>query len=162
MINTRLKKIIAYLLVTIIPCSSLAQNRPGVSDPFTRSISEYFYSRTGNEILKPIRIIGGVLQPGVYHVPAETDLGTLISISGGVLGNSDVTKVRFTQAGQKTRELDLYDHIDQGHEIKLQGGEIVFIPQKTGWISSETATTLSIVLGFISVGLTAYVISRGN
>lgn len=139
--------------------TTFAEQRRGFTDPFERHIAEYFYSRTGNEILGPVRILGGVDLPGVYHIPKNTDLATLISISGGIDVNSDIHKIKYTKKGEKTVQLDLYDHIEQGKEIFLNNGDTVFIPNKVGWISNETATTLTVIVSILTLGLTAYVVS---
>ncbi len=160
MIKSALKKTLIYMLVLLTAQGAFAQTRSAVSDLSARSIAEYFYSRTGNEILTPIRILGGVQLPGIYHVPRETELATLIALSGGALNDADITKMKYTPRGQKTQEINLYDYIGKGQDIKLSGGEILYVPKKEGWISNEAATTLTILLSVISVGLTAYVVSR--
>ena len=151
---------IVYTLVMLTAQGSFAQNRRAVSNPDSRSVSEFFFSRTGNEILTPIRILGGVASPGIYHIPRETDLATLISLSGGVLNDADISKLRFTPRGEKTREIDLYGHIGTSQEIKLVGGEIIYIPKKEGYISNENATTLTVLVSILTLGLTAFVVSR--
>ena len=98
--------------------------------------------------------------PGIYHIPKETDLATLISLSGGADNNSDITKLKYTLPGKKTVELNLYDHIGTNNEIKLSGGEIIYIPRKEGWVSNETATTVTVLISVLSLVLTGYVVNR--
>lgn len=164
MMSFNIKFLIVIALIFCQPLNVYAQSknimRGGPTDPYTRSVSEFFFSRTGSEMLSPVRVVGGVEFPGIYHVPAGTDLATLLSLAGGVATNSDITEISFTRVGEPSKKVNLYEHLEKGREINLVKGDILFVPKKEGIITSETATAITVIVSILSLGLTAYVVDK--
>ena len=151
---------ICVLCIYLFSIPIYAQDAKSILRPSQRYISEYFYSRTGSEILTPVRILSGVNLPGIYHVPANTDMATLISIAGGVDIYSDPKRIKYTPAGKETVKVNLDRHLEKGKEIYLNAGDIVYVEKREGIISQEASITLTTIVSILSLGLTAYVIDR--
>ena len=84
--------------------------------------SAYFYSGTitGSEQLKIYSYIWGqIYKPGLYIVPDDTDLLTLMSLAGGPTEDAKLSQVRIIRPsaeGEKVIYVDLERYIDTGDE----------------------------------------------
>ena len=125
-------------------------------DMFRSRISEYFYSRTGNEVLQPVKIIGSVGKPGMYHVPPNTDLDTLMAISGGTGKSADHGNVLVTRADGSSEEIDFFDYVKSGEKKILNSGDTVYVPEQWGFFDPRTQANLIVLSSFITVILTAH------
>lgn len=54
---------------------------------------EYFVGTTLGQPLYTVNLVNGVAVPGVYHIPASTNMAELFSYAGGVLTESDLKNV---------------------------------------------------------------------
>ena len=88
-----MKKITICLLLLIVSGFLLAQVSNTSGNANSASIYQYSGTLTGTEQLK-IRayIWGQVKQPGLYIVPDNTDLLTLLSSAGGPTENDKLSK----------------------------------------------------------------------
>jgi competence protein ComEA len=140
--------------------------------------SEYIYRSSPRESLISVQLLGAVHKPGIYYVPANTDLLKLLTLAGG---NTDTGKlsevlVRKTEPqswlGMKTNkaigeyqgayEIDVEKILKYGggKGLKLQQDDFVYVPAKQPWISedvSRTATVISVIVGIV---LTSVIIQR--
>src|SRR4051794_33092115 len=67
-----------------------------------RGQSEFFNTNLDQRLTIQIQVVGGVLAPGVYHIPDTSTLIDALSLAGGTNPNSDMSKVhvRRTEGGQ--------------------------------------------------------------
>ena len=81
-----------------------------------------------------VHIWGEVHKPGLYVVPDNTDLVTLLSYAGGPTKNARVSSVkliRTTENGDEVEEIDIKDYISHGNPaatMVLQPGDTVVVP----------------------------------
>lgn len=126
-----------------------------------------------NESLISVQLLGAVSKPGIYYVPANTDLLKLLTLAGGSSSNGDVSEVIVRK--QSTEEWLGLNHnavakkddaflvnaesfIKHGRPIrlKLSQDDFIYVPQKSGLLSQEAVrdvTFLSIVTGIVLSGL---------
>ncbi len=121
-------------------------------------ISEYFYSKTGREILKPVQLLGSVEKPGIYHVPAGTPFLTLLSLSGGPKDKAATEKIVLTRSGGEQKTVDLKDLMRSSQSYTLNEGDTVFIPTKEGLFSSEQTNDITVVVGLATLLLTIFLV----
>ena len=107
---------------------------------------------------------GQVRKPGLYIVPDDTDLLTLISSAGGPTENANLKKVRVIRAskdGEKIIFVNLTEYIETGNEELipiLQPGDTVIVSGSTyyafkkavAWIS-QIAVVLSVYISFTNL-----------
>ncbi len=135
--------------------------------------SEFLFQNYKNQELISIRLLGAVKKPGLYHVPKNVNLVTLLTLAGGPTQNADIEKIKvgndskaFTGKNsvatfkQKNLTLNLNRAITAGSDPKynLQTNDIVLVNQKKAWISSDTFRLVSILSVVLSGVLTALVI----
>ncbi len=94
--------------------------------------------------LRSIRVfvLGDVLRPGSYTVPAQSTVTNALFASGGIRQTGSLRSVQVKRSGEVVSTLDLYDLLlrgDTGDDMALDAGDVVFVPAvgKTVSISGE-------------------------
>lgn len=142
------------------PAQVFTAPRDSGSDQFNSRLSEYFYKRN-ERVLVPVKLLGQVSKPGLYHVPPNTSLTTLLSVSGGTGPQADLKRIQVTYAEKrKTDELDLKDLIRSGKDPVFQQGDVIFVPEKEYMFDQTVVNTAGVLTSIASIVLTIVVINR--
>ena len=113
-----MRRTIFIIIIMGLALGLLAQTESsGVPSFNPGAVYQYSGSLTGTEQLK-IRtyIWGQVRNPGLYIVPDDTDLLTLISSAGGPTENAKLSKIRIIRStvdGEKVINIDMKEIIRQ-------------------------------------------------
>jgi hypothetical protein len=146
--------VILAFLITSIPQQAFAV-RAMADDQYQSRISEYFYSPTGKETLIPVNILGEIERPGLYHIPPETNLTTLIAIAGGTRSDANVKKVRLFREGE-TEKINLDTIIEEKPDFGLRQKDTLYIPRKPELVSQSTLTVILAISAIATTILTSY------
>lgn len=82
-----------------------------------------------------IFVAGEAKYPGAYAVPALTTVTQALFVAGGVSDIGSLRHIVVKRAGKAVTNFDLYDLLLRGNasdDIRLQSGDVVFIPPYTG------------------------------
>ncbi|WP_123422253.1 SLBB domain-containing protein [Gallaecimonas pentaromativorans] len=82
-----------------------------------------------------IFVAGEAKYPGAYAVPALTTVTQALFVAGGVSDIGSLRHIVVKRAGKTVTNFDLYDLLLRGNasdDIRLQSGDVVFIPPYTG------------------------------
>lgn len=147
------KILIVITLVMVIGC--FAQNTQ--TSTFNPG-SVYQYPGSGNEqLMINTYIWGQVKSPGLYQIPDNTDLLTLISSAGGPTEDAKLSKVKIirpTTEGEKVIYVDLQKYMKTG-DMKLipimQPGDTVFIGGTAFYAVERVASFLGNLVIFFSI-----------
>ncbi len=98
----------------------------------SQSAGHYVYIGEGDELLVNVQIWGQVKNPGLYSLPEESNIVTLVSLAGGPTENADLSKIKVTRKGVKKDSLytvNLKKSLLDGSKerITLKPGDIVEI-----------------------------------
>ena len=154
-----MKKIIFIIFLIILGLSLWAQTESsGVFSYNPGAVYQYSGSLTGTEQLK-IRtyIWGQVRNPGLYIVPDDTDLLTLISSAGGPTENAKLSKIRIirsTAEGEKVIWVDLKEYLETGQAELipiLKPGDAVIVSGSTYYAFTKAVNWLSQIAVMLSV-----------
>ncbi|MEA2095384.1 MAG: SLBB domain-containing protein [Candidatus Cloacimonadota bacterium] len=154
-----MKKIIFIIFLIILGLSLWAQTESsGVFSNNPGAVYQYSGSLTGTEQLK-IRtyIWGQVRNPGLYIVPDDTDLLTLISSAGGPTENAKLSKIRIirsTTEGEKVIWVDLKEYLETGQAELipiLKPGDTVIVSGSTYYAFTKAVNWLSQIAVMLSV-----------
>jgi SLBB domain len=152
------KKIIFISLLIIFSLGLIAQNEGSSSGFNSASIYLYSDTLTGAEQLKiKTYIWGQVRKPGLYIVPDNTDLLTLISSAGGPTENAKLSKVRIVRSlaeGEKIIWVDLKKYVESGDEElipMLQPGDTVLVSGSTYYAFTKAVAWISQIAVILSV-----------
>lgn len=134
------------------------------------SPSEFVFESYPNQELIPIRLLGAVKNAGLYHVPANMKLTTLLSLAGGtnteadleniVIGNDQQNIIAPNGEEKKSLNLNLEEVLKTGakNDYTLNSNDIVLIKNKSPLISNDSFRIISIVSVVLTALLTAVVI----
>lgn len=123
---------IIILLATVL--GIFAQNAGSFQATSNASAYSFEGARSGSEKLKINTYIWGqVIKPGLYIVPDDTDLLTLLSLAGGPREDAKLTKIRIvrpTAQGEKIIWINMKKYIETGDETMIpimQPGDTVIV-----------------------------------
>ncbi len=134
------------------------------------SPSEFVFESYPNQDLIPIRLLGAVKNAGLYHVPANMKLTTLLSLAGGtnteadleniVIGNDQQDITAPNGEVKKSLNVNLEDVLKEGakHDYTLASNDIVLIKNKSPLVSNDSFRIISIVSVLLTTVLTAVII----
>ncbi len=161
--------VILYCL--LISQSFAAQNDSSKSSKYTvNSSSEFIFESYPNQELIPIRLLGSIKNAGLYHIPANMKLTTLLALAGGTTTDADLENIIIgndqqaikTNDGQdkKSITVDLEKILKSGAntDYTLVSNDIVLIKNKSPMVSNDAFRIISIVSVLLTTVLTAVVI----
>ena len=154
-----MRRTIFIIIIIGIALNLLAQTEGSGTPSFNPgAVYQYSGSLTGTEQLK-IRtyIWGQVRNPGLYIVPDNTDLLTLISSAGGPTENAKLSKIRIIRStidGEKVINIDMKEYLETGQtEIIpiLKPGDTVIVSGSTYYAFTKAVNWLSQIAVILSV-----------
>jgi hypothetical protein len=158
------RKIIAAFICFSYTHAAVAQlydNSKGQSLP---QGNEFFVGREYGKPLVKVNLISGVQRPGVYHVPAGSDLAEVIAYAGGASEKAklnDITIVRQKGTERSSLEVNLEKSLTRPSLLpSVADQDIVHIPVDKSL--ERTMTWVSILSGLASVALAVTVIDQNN
>lgn len=134
------------------------------------SPSEFVFESYPNQKLIPIRLLGAVKNAGLYHVPEDIKLTTLLTLAGGTHNDADIKNILIGNDQKKVMtgegkevdslNLNLEDVLKSGakNDYTLNANDIVLVKNKDSFISNDTFRTISIVSIVLTSLLTAVLI----
>jgi len=154
-----MKKVIFIIFLLILALNSWTQTESSSTSGYNPgAVYQYSGSLTGTQQLK-IRtyIWGQVRNPGLYIVPDDTDLLTLISSAGGPTENAKLSKIRIirsTEEGDKVIWVDLKEYLETGQPELipiLKPGDTVIVSGSTYYAFTKAVNWLSQIAVMLSV-----------
>jgi len=82
-------------------------------------------------------VIGDVVRPGAYQISAAGTVLSALYAAGGPSSNGSFRKVEVRRGEQLIGQIDLYDYLLHGinaSQIRLQSGDVVFVPVHSGFV----------------------------
>lgn len=159
------KKIICYIIsLSFLSSASFAQtNILDIKEP--QRAAEYIYRSSVKESLIGVQLIGAVNKPGLYYIPANTDILKLLALAGGTddadLSNVLVRKTDPSQPGVFELNMDKFMKTsNESKNFKLTQDDFIYVPKKQPWISNDVSRTITIVSLITSIVLTAVLIDK--
>lgn len=154
------KLIVVLILLLVSSNYSVLWGQAAPSAPGAPTSSAYVYSgATGaDDQLKIYTYIWGqVRSPGLYLVPDNTDLLTLISLAGGPNEDAKLTRIRIvrsTPIGEDIIWVDLKEYIETANKELIpvmKPGDTVVVAGSTFYAFSRVTNFLSQVVIVLSV-----------
>lgn len=133
------------------------------------SSSEFIFESYPNQELVPIRLLGAIKNAGLYHVPSDMKLTTLLALAGGTTNDADLENIIIGNDQQlvnyngilkkKNMSINLEESFkNTENDYTLVSNDIVLIKNKTPWISSDSARGFSLISILLTSVLTAVII----
>jgi hypothetical protein len=165
-----MKKIITFIMLY---CLVVNQSMAAISE-VTRntkynvnSASEYIFEAYPNQELIPIRLLGAIKNAGLYHIPANMKLITLLSLAGGTTNEANLENILVgnDQLNSKSRSINLEDTLKNGAttDYTLISNDIILVQNKTPLISNDSFRVITVMSLVLTSILTLVVIrDRSN
>jgi protein involved in polysaccharide export with SLBB domain len=83
--------------------------------------------------ISQVYVVGDVQKPGSYQISAAGTVLTALYAAGGPSENGNFRRIEIRRSGELIDSLDLYDYLlrgSSGHDIRLETGDVVFVPVK--------------------------------
>lgn len=160
------RAILTGLLSYALACpAGLAQSPAPPSARRMQPAQEYYSDSYQGELLMPVKILGAVKMPGIYHVPKKTDLVTLMVLAGGLTSNADQENVyikRRAKDKEEVLQIDLSKTIvTEGSVIPLlETDDIVMVESKEPIVSTEAMTLLGVVASILSILISGMILNN--
>ncbi len=134
------------------------------------SPSEFVFESYPNQELIPIRLLGAVKNAGLYHIPENMKLTTLLTLAGGtnneadleniIIGNDQTTVKDSKGSENKSLTVNLEEVLknDAKSDYTLVSNDIVLVKNKNPLISNDSFRIISIVSVLLTTLLTAVII----
>ena len=108
----------------------------GESERISQFAGHYVYLGEGNELLMNVQVWGQVKNPGLYSLPENSDIVTLLSLANGPTENADLSKIKVIRKGATKDSLytvNLKKSLLHGEKekITLKPGDIIEISPST-------------------------------
>ena len=97
--------------------------------------STRFYLDLGQMGTNQVYVNGDVVHPNSYRVSRASTVLTALYMAGGPTSRGSLRRVEVRRNGQVAATLDVYDyalHGDASKDIRLENGDIVFVPPRGG------------------------------
>ena len=183
---TQMKKTLRILTAISLFLTSVGQAAAQSSDlgllndiKLPQQSSEYIYRSSPKESLISVQLLGAVGKPGVYYVPANTDLLKLLTLAGGSGNGGDLSEVVVrklepkTWAEIKSKAVNEYQgayEVDAeaiikyggGKQLKLAQDDFVYVPAKSSWISNDVSKTITVTSVLLTMALTVVLIDKNQ
>jgi protein involved in polysaccharide export with SLBB domain len=82
-------------------------------------------------------VIGDVVRPGAYQISAAGTVLTALYSAGGPTTNGSFRKVEVRRGDKLISTVDVYDYLLHGinaSDVRLQNGDVVFVPVHSGFV----------------------------
>ena len=124
--------------------------------------SEFVFQSYKNQELISLRLLGAVHKAGVYHVPKDIKLITLLSLAGGTTKDAEVEKIIIGSESKKmVTEVSLYKAMNNQaqKEYEFNTNDTIFIEHKKSVISDNSWKVISVMSMLLTATLTAMAIN---
>lgn len=151
---------LVVIVIALTMLTSICWAQQTDAAPAAGTSSAYVYggpSGTIDQLKIYTYIWGQIRSPGLYLVPDNTDLLTLISLAGGPTENAKLTKIRIvrsTPLGEEILWVDLKEYIETADSDLipiLRPGDTVIVSGSTFYAISRVASVLSNIVVILSV-----------
>ncbi len=158
-----MKKIVIFVCLIVLLTLSLAAQQTQQNYQSANNSSAYMYSGTitGAEQLKIYAYVWGqVRKPGLYIVPDDTDLLTILSLAGGPTETAKLSQIKIirpTAGKEKVFLVNLKKYMETGNEKMipvLKPGDTVVVSGTVFYGFTKITDFISKVAVILSVYLT--------
>lgn len=112
--------------------------------------SEFVFQSYKGQELMTIKLLGAVRKSGLYHVPKQMDLATLLSLAGGTTSDANLTNVLIGQKSLETKkslEINVEEKLEEGkiNLYDLRPDDVVLVKRKKPVIGTDTWRLISLI-----------------
>ena len=143
-----------------------AESFKGVNGPSYPLVQDSYFTDDFGNILMTINVLGQTYRPGQVIIQEDADLGTLLTMTGGVTPNGNPKKIIVIRKSPDPDGTQFYKvnfkkflkNGDRSSFVVLKPNDTVIIPEDNG----ISLATISTVLSLMSSGFNSYYIFQAR
>jgi len=145
------------MFVFILPTFSFANEEVfSLKKTVPINTQEYFAEARPGSVMMKVNIMGSVNKPGVYNVPVNSELNSVLTFAGGPSIDANIQKVMIRSKhgdNTKIKKVDLEKFFKDSSENPyiLKPNDYVYLQQSEKLISSEVLQTTILVSTILSI-----------
>lgn len=150
-------RILSFLIALSLVTPAVAQEEVFTIKKPVSNTQEYFAGAYPGTVMMKVNIIGAVNKPGVYNVPVNSELNSVLSYAGGPSKEAEMDKVFVrSKKGEnyEVKKVNLENFFSDHNEkpYRLRPDDYIYIEQNEGLINNnllKTSTVVASILGII-------------
>jgi NADH:ubiquinone oxidoreductase subunit F (NADH-binding) len=127
--------------------------------------NEYFVGKLEGKPLVKVHVLSGIKNPGVYHIPINTDLHELLAFAGGAQDEDDLSEVTVrskVSGGFETKKYDLVQLLKTSKDIpRVNEADVILLPNTAASLS-KTQLWVGIFSAVATTALALAVVNSGH
>lgn len=133
--------------------------------PQPATTSEFIYRSGTDDSLISVYLLGAVAKPGLYHVPVNTDLISLLTLAGGATQNAETDEIliKGQNPGASRREIhfDLEKSMRDGGtgKVMLASNDLVYVTPAKPALTTQALTYIGLVSSILAIVATGLIIN---
>ena len=159
-------KFFSLLIASVLITSSVfAQEGVFTLKKQVTNTQEYFAGAYPGAVMMKVNLLGGVHKPGVYNVPVNTELNSVISYAGGPTKEAELDEILIrSKQGRsyKVKKVDLKQFFANPKETpyQLRPDDYVYVHQNEDVINNDIFRASMVVSAIVGALLSAVLIDR--
>jgi len=144
------KSLISLVCIILLNQQTYALSQERLNQFKIGTPSEFVFQSYKGQELMTIKLLGAVRKSGLYHVPKQMDLATLLSLAGGTTSDANLEKVLIGQKDNKNKkslEINVEKRLERGeiHLYDLRPNDVVLVKRKEPIIGTDTWRLISLI-----------------
>jgi hypothetical protein len=161
-----MKKLLSFLIswMMLIP-HAFSQNEVFTMKKSVNNTQEYFAGSYPGTVMMKVNLLGGVNRPGVYNVPINSELTSVLTYAGGPSKEAEVDEV-FVRSkkgdGYEVKKINLENFFKDINEkpYRLKPDDYIYVKQGEELIDINAYRVTLVVSTLVGVVLTGLLIDR--
>lgn len=160
-------KFVSWCIVGVLVTSSVFAQKEGVFtlNKQVTNTQEYFAGAYPGAVMMKVNLVGGVHKPGVYNVPVNSELNSVLSYAGGPTKEADLDEIMIRSKKGKdyeVKKIDLKEFFSDPKEtpFKLRPDDYVYVHQNEDFINNDVFRASMVVSAIVGAVLSAILIDR--
>jgi hypothetical protein len=159
-------KFLSLLIASVLVTSSVfAQEGVFTLKKQVTNTQEYFAGAYPGAVMMKVNLLGGVHKPGVYNVPVNTELNSVISYAGGPTKEAELNEILIRSkqgSSYKVKKVDLKQFFADPKETpyQLRPDDYVYVHQNEDFINNDVFRASMVVSAIVGALLSAVLIDR--
>jgi hypothetical protein len=158
-------KLLILSILFNLPSVKASQEVFSLKKEVPNNTQEYYAGAMPGAVMMKVSVLGAIHKPGVYNVPVNSELNSVLSYAGGptVDAKLDEIMVRSNEGDKsKVNQVDLENFFrdEDTTPFRLRPNDYIYVEQKEKIISSEILQTTTLVSSLLSIVVALIIIDQ--
>lgn len=161
-----MKKILSFCISWVMITSTVfSQDEVFTMKKTMNNTQEYFAGAYPGTVMMKVNLLGGVNKPGVYNVPVNSELTSVLTYAGGPSKEAEVGEVFIRSkkgSDYEVKKVNLENFFKDSNEkpFRLKPDDYVYVKQGEELINNNVYRASMVISAIVGVVLTGLLIDR--